>query len=156
MCGASGIRSLKGGLCHGPPSGFFFFIFVSYSDRRPGSTKMIPAGFTIHTPEDVLIFLSQDDRPLKDYVEEFLELSSLVSWGRLHQLDIKNDGCKPYAGLCNVQLFDKYVHLLHLKTTVRRNYTQRRRCTSTRTHSPAVIDIAETMFTLQQVKFTVP
>ncbi len=21
--------------------------------------------------------------------------------------------CKPYAGLCNVQLYDKYLHLLH-------------------------------------------
>ncbi len=59
---------------------------------------MIPAGFTIHTPEDVLIFLSQDDRPLEDYVEEFLELSSLVSWGRLHQLDIKMMGVSPTLG----------------------------------------------------------
>ncbi len=25
----------------------------------------------------------------------------------------KEFGCKPYAGLCNVQLYDKYLHLLH-------------------------------------------
>ncbi len=24
----------------------------------------------------------------------------------------KKAGCKPYAGLCNVQLYDKYLHLL--------------------------------------------
>ncbi len=34
-------------------------------------------------------------------------------WGRLHQLEVKKAGCKPYTGLCNVQLYDKYLHKLH-------------------------------------------
>ncbi len=60
---------------------------------------------------------------------------------------------KPYAGLCNVQLYDKYLHLLHQLKLQSGATTPGVDDARPHQHSPAVIDtaidIAEMTFTLQ-------
>ncbi len=51
-----------------------------------------------------------------DYLNSLLSLSLRAEdehLGPVAPARSKKAGCKPYTGLCNVQLYDKYLHMLH-------------------------------------------